>query len=48
MYYEIHELFESAVTREKQIKAWKRQWKINLIERNNPFWEDLSVNLEAA
>ena len=30
-----------AIRREKQIKAWKRDWKIELIEKNNPNWEDL-------
>jgi putative endonuclease len=32
---------ESAIMREKQIKAWKRAWKIKLIERMNPAWRDL-------
>ncbi len=31
--------------REKQIKRWKRQWKINLIESNNPQWINLSYEL---
>lgn len=30
-----------AITREKQMKAWKRDWKIALIEKQNPDWEDL-------
>ena len=30
-----------AIQREKQMKEWKRQWKIDLIERTNPFWRDL-------
>ena len=34
-----------AVRREKQIKRWPRQWKINLIEQNNPIWLDLSSEL---
>jgi putative endonuclease len=41
VYYEIHESIETAIVREKQIKKWKRQWKIQLIEENNPQWEDL-------
>jgi putative endonuclease len=44
VYYEQHPSFESALKREKQIKAWQRQWKINLINQNNPHWEDLSVH----
>ncbi|MEM6780290.1 MAG: GIY-YIG nuclease family protein [Pseudomonadota bacterium] len=45
VYYEVHDTFETAMTREKQMKAWKRQWKINLIENQNPRWDDLSQNL---
>ncbi len=41
VWYEVHESWESAIKREKQIKKWKRAWKIRLIETNNPFWEDL-------
>jgi len=33
----------SAIEREKQMKKWKRQWKVNLIEESNPDWEDLSM-----
>jgi putative endonuclease len=36
---------ELAILREKQIKRWHRQWKVNLIERQNPHWEDLAVAL---
>ncbi len=32
---------ESAIAREKQLKNWHRDWKKNLIERENPHWEDL-------
>ena len=39
--YEIHENMESAITREKQLKEWKRQWKVELIEKVNPYWNDL-------
>ncbi|MDZ4246045.1 MAG: hypothetical protein U1D67_02885, partial [Dehalococcoidia bacterium] len=33
--------YEGTLQREKQIKEWKRQWKIELIERENPEWRDL-------
>ncbi len=33
----------SALLREKQLKKWKREWKINLIEKENPRWQDLSA-----
>jgi putative endonuclease len=36
---------ELAIRREKQLKNWHRQWKINLIEERNPFWSDLAVEL---
>lgn len=32
---------EIAITREKKLKKWRRQWKINLIEKDNPNWDDL-------
>jgi putative endonuclease len=41
VYCEFHDTLDAAITREKQIKEWKRQWKIELIEKNNPEWRDL-------
>ena len=41
VWYEMHGNMESAITREKQLKEWKRQWKIELIEKSNPYWNDL-------
>ena len=41
VWYETHGVMESAITREKQLKNWKRLWKINLIEKTNPHWRDL-------
>jgi putative endonuclease len=41
VWYETHDSAENAITREKQIKKWKRAWKLNLIERINPKWIDL-------
>jgi putative endonuclease len=35
----------SAIAREKQLKRWHREWKINLIEATNPDWRDLAVDL---
>ncbi len=45
VYYEQHEVMETAIIREKQIKKWKRQWKIELIEKNNKQWMDLYNDL---
>lgn len=41
VYYESTTDIYSAITREKQMKKWNRQWKINLIEKENPGWKDL-------
>jgi putative endonuclease len=41
VWYELHEDMGSAITREKQLKEWKRQWKLRLIEDTNPNWLDL-------
>jgi putative endonuclease len=41
VYYEQCGSIEGAITREKQIKKWKRRWKIELIEKMNPHWKDL-------
>jgi len=41
VWYEVHESWESAFQREKQIKKWERAWKLKLIERDNPSWVDL-------
>ena len=45
MWFEAHETLESAFRREKQIKGWKRAWKIALIEEDNPHWIDLYPSL---
>ncbi len=47
VYYELHEDMYSAITREKNIKNWKRQWKIELIEDMNPDWFDLYEGIVA-
>jgi putative endonuclease len=41
VWYELHSSMESAITREKAIKEWKRRWKLELIEKMNPDWLDL-------
>jgi putative endonuclease len=41
VYFELHASMAEAITREKQIKKWKRDWKVELIERGNPYWRDL-------
>jgi putative endonuclease len=37
----------SAIASEKRIKAWKRAWKIEMIERTNPYWRDLHEDITA-
>jgi len=41
VYYEIFDDPENAIKREKRLKHWNRQWKIELIEKHNPSWKDL-------
>jgi len=41
VWHEVHETMESAILSEKRIKGWKRVWKLRMIERDNPTWEDL-------
>ncbi|MBA4162535.1 MAG: excinuclease ABC subunit C [Novosphingobium sp.] len=41
VYAEHHDRIEDAIAREKAIKKWRRQWKIDLIEKANPNWNDL-------
>jgi len=42
VYVESHETAIEAIAREKQLKKWKREWKIQLIEKENLEWRDLS------
>ena len=41
VWFEQHDTMESAIARERAMKKWHRQWKINLIETQNPEWRDL-------
>lgn len=45
VYFEITESIEEALNREKQLKNWKREWKITLIKENNPEFKDLSYDI---
>jgi putative endonuclease len=45
VWYEIHASMEAAIIREKRLKRWKRDWKLNLIEGSNPAWRDLYADI---
>jgi putative endonuclease len=45
VWYERHDEIKAAIVREKQIKEWKRLWKLRLIEEKNPDWDDLYEGL---
>ncbi len=45
VHYETADNAESAISREKQLKTWKRKWKLELIEKTNPTWSDLYESL---
>jgi putative endonuclease len=45
VWFEIHDLVATAIQRETNIKRWKRDWKIDLINKFNPEWKDLSNTL---
>ncbi len=45
VYFESCEDRNGAIQREKQIKEWKRRWKLELIEKSNPEWKDLYEEL---
>ena len=46
VYYELTDSVETAINREKQLKRWHRDWKINLIKEMNPEFKDLSTDWE--
>ena len=43
--FELFDTMSTAIAREKQLKRWHRQWKVNLIEQDNPQWIDLAIGL---
>ena len=45
VYYERYEDVEETILREKRLKKWRRQWKVDLIEEENPEWKDLYEDL---
>ncbi len=45
VWFDEYELVTEAIAREKTLKKWPRQWKINLIEERNPHWHDISWHL---
>ena len=45
VWFEVHGDVNQAIAREKQLKGWNRAWKLRLIERGNPQWQDLAVSL---
>jgi len=47
VWFEQHETIEAAIIREKQMKKWRRAWKIRQIEAANPYWNDLYRDLMA-
>ena len=47
VWFEAHGSAESAILREKQIKEWRRAWKVRLLSESNPQWEDLATRVLA-
>jgi len=45
VWYEVHQSPESAIQKEKELKKWRRAWKLDLIEQQNPGWKDLYEEL---
>ena len=41
VYFEVFDDVENAIVREKRLKKWNRDWKVRMIEENNPNWDDL-------
>ena len=47
VWFETHDNIEVAIQREKSLKRYRRDWKLNLIERDNPNWDDLYLQFTA-
>ena len=47
VYYEPHTDIEAAIRREKRLKSWNRAWKIRLIEKLNPNWDNLYTQISS-
>ena len=45
VYYEVYQYIQDAIQREKQMKKWNRAWKIEQIQKVNPKWEDLYIEM---
>jgi len=45
VWFELHDTMDSAINREKNIKEWKRAWKLKMIEKYNPAWRDLYIDV---
>ena len=45
VYFETYDDISDAIVRERRVKEWERDWKIQLIEKDNPDWEDLAVSV---
>jgi len=46
VWFERHTLIADAIAREKTMKGWPRQWKINVIEQDNPNWDELVLGFD--
>ncbi len=47
VYYEVHDNAEAAIKREQRLKFWLREWKLDLIYKFNPHWDDLYNKIAA-
>ena len=45
VYFELHDTMLDAIQREKNIKKWRRAWKLELIQKANPLWADLIADI---